>query len=140
MKTSQKFLFVDTFNPSAPLRVDSIRIEWLLDECPDLSHLTQDYAGTPRHEAEKYMEQDARRFQAFNDGQWHMSGCRAVAEVSYPIGNGSRRLERFTSGGLWGIESDSDAAHKAEIESEQIKELQAHLAQFNVPAQFPIAA
>lgn len=122
------------------MRVDSIKIEWLVDETPDLSFLAQDYSDAPRHEAEKYMEQDAARLQAFNDGSWHMLGCRAVAEVSYPIGNGSRRIERFTSSGLWGIESDCGQDYKTQIESEQVNELKDHLERFNIPTLFPIAA
>lgn len=138
--TTSKFLFVETFDAAAPMRVDSIKIEWLTDETPDLSFLAQDYSDTPRHEAEKYMEQDAARLQSFNDGQWQMLGCRAVAEVSYPVGNGSRRIERFTSGGLWGIESDCGQDYKTQVEAEQVNELKNHLEQFNIPTLFPIAA
>ena len=138
MKT--KYLFTETFNASAPLQIDSIRVEWMLDESPDLSWLEQDYSDCKPADAALYRKQDAERLAAYHHGEWHMRGVRAVAVVSYPIGNGSRRLETFTSGGLWGIESDCSGDYEKELASEQINELKNHLEQFNIPTQFPMAA
>lgn len=172
MKTE---LYTADFEANAPLRVDSIHIEWLDDESPDISWLgeysdSRGLFGIERENIgsgeyryfnpgsvepfkpdatwipariknkERYWRktmlrqsrQDFERAEAFNHGHWNMLGCRAVAEVSYPYGNGSRRLESFESGGLWGIESDSDKAWKAEIEAEQLNELKEHLAQFGI--------
>ena len=42
------------------------------------------------------------------------------------MGNGV--IQRIQSGGLWGIESDSDKAYLKEIESEQLAELANELA------------
>lgn len=157
MKTE---LYKAGFDATAPKCVDSITIEWLDDESPDASYLgeysneatspaaidrkergdmgrgefryfnpamTGDETGNPDSP-----EQDYQRMESLNRGDWSFLGCRAVAEVSYPCGNGSRRLQRFTSGGLWGIESDNDASYKAEVEQGQLDELKEHLAQFGI--------
>jgi hypothetical protein len=62
-------------------------------------------------------------------------GCRADADVSLTVNATnyqgkpyeSRQMQRITSGGLWGIESDSDAAYLKEIEQEQLSELRDQL-------------
>lgn len=61
-----------------------------------------------------------------------MMGCTAKAEVSYSVGQGSRRSEWFTSGGLWGIESDSEQSYLSEVEQEQLNDLRSHLEQFGI--------
>ena len=58
--------------------------------------------------------------------------CEAWCEVSYPLDDrGNRRIQRFTSGGLYGI-CGADEAYRKEIEAEQIAELRAHCAVFGV--------
>jgi hypothetical protein len=54
----------------------------------------------------KYVLQDYNRMERLNRGDWGFIGIVAEAEVKYPIGGGNYRIERLTSGGLWGIESD----------------------------------
>lgn len=56
-------------------------------------------------------------------------GCYAIAQVSYPVRQGCRRLETLRSGGLWGIESDSGKEYLAEIEQAQLGDLKEHLEQ-----------
>lgn len=67
---------------------------------------------------------------------WMYIGIRAKAEVSYEMQNvyprGNRRIEWFTSGGLWGIESDSEEKYLIEVENEQLADLKEHLRIFNV--------
>lgn len=92
----------------------------------------ENYAGESEADIAKYVEQDYQRMEKLARNDWCFMGCVVEAEVSYPIGNGSRRTERFTSGGLWGIESDSDASYIESIELEQIKDLSEHLEQFGV--------
>lgn len=58
-------------------------------------------------------------------------GCVAVARVSYPIGNGNRRIEKLSSGGLWGIEQ-GDMEAIEETERDQLSDLQSHLKRFGV--------
>jgi hypothetical protein len=66
----------------------------------------------------KNAEQDYKRMCALNDGEFEFIGIGAKAEIV--IGN---ICQKVTSGGLWGIESDSDASYLTEIEQEQISEL-----------------
>lgn len=51
------------------------------------------------------------------------------AAGSYPkqYRGGYRLVQNITSGGLWGVESDSDASYLAEIEQEQLSELRQQL-------------
>jgi len=82
----------------------------------------------------KYGKQDARSMCSFMDGQWCFLGIGAKAIVSYQIRSGipcsHRRLETFTSGGLWGVESDSDNVQ--EVAAEQLDELRLHLRAFGI--------
>ena len=77
--------------------------------------------------------QDKARLADYGAGWWYQ-GCVATAYVSYSIGLGSRRCERLTSGGLWGIESDSDKSYKASVEGEQLRDLAEHLQAFGIRA------
>ncbi len=59
--------------------------------------------------------------------------CQAVATVSYPLGtDGTRRLCTFGSGGLYGIDAESDNAYRTEVEQEQLSDLREHLAVFGI--------
>lgn len=107
--------------------VDSVRFLWQYDEHGDPSYLLD---SEPDYE---YLAQDKARLDAFHTGEWHMEGCQAVAVVSYPIDSrGNRRLQEFCSGGLYGIESDSDAAYRREVERDELADLAAHLAAFGI--------
>ena len=115
------------------IRIEKITVEREIDGNPDLSYLEQDYSDVKNEkEKQKYLEQDKKRLAEYNNDSWSMLGITAKAEVSYDIGQGSRRIERFTSGGLWGIESDSDEKYLIEVENEQLENLKEHLRQFNV--------
>ena len=136
------------------IRIEKVTIKHMPDENPDLSYLGE-YSDKPseihidrqergdmgRNEMRyfnlgcgdaDYIEQDYKRAEAYNRGDWLCIGIRAEAEVSYDAGNGSRRLEKFTSGGLWGVESDSGKGYIAEIESAEIQDLKAHLEVFGI--------
>ncbi len=132
------------------IRIDSIKIERLIDECPDISYLetTQDDQGniisSCKYTQEEYLEnpkqiqsyinKDNERLEQFYSGDICMMGVIAKTEVSYPINNESngRRIERFASEGLWGIESDSDEEFLQDIQKEQLWDLKEHLNHFNV--------
>jgi hypothetical protein len=68
-------------------------------------------------------EEDYARAEDYNRGGWCMTGVYAVAEVV--IGG---TIQRIRSGGLWGVESDSDNEYFAEIGREQLSELAEQLA------------
>jgi hypothetical protein len=63
----------------------------------------------------------------------HGLGCVAVAEVSYPMSDTrDRRLEWLSSGGLYGIDSESAPAYRREIELDELANLQSHLEHFGL--------
>lgn len=112
------------------------------DELPERSReyrFFEAYAGgekpdlRPDSEYRKYALQDYERMTRYNKNEWCYVGVYAEAEVSYPISSqGDRRVERFSSGGLWHIESDSDESYFSEVEQEQLDDLKRHLAKFGV--------
>ena len=137
-------------------KIESVQIKWEYDEYPDVSWLdctAEDHYGkegsnwdyVPKEVEARVIEEygslweaskayawaNQRRLKDFYAGKWHMQGCVARVTVSYPQGN-SRRFEHFTSGGLWGIESDSDEEYRVEIEMDQLGDLKRHLEQLGV--------
>lgn len=131
-------------------RIDYIRVKWILDECPDTSYLETQLSedgktilSSMRYTQEElnehpiiikgYIDQDMARLAKFNSGELCAYGCMAEAEVSYPINDkGYRRIEHFTSGGLWGIESDSDNSYREEVANDELEDLKEHLSKFNI--------
>lgn len=69
-------------------------------------------------------KQDYERMEAYSNGQWNMVGIIAKAEIRNPE---SMVTQVIRSGGLWGIESDSDASYLEEVGNEQLAELRAEL-------------
>ncbi len=61
---------------------------------------------------------DYERMEAYNTGDWHMRFCQAVAVVSI-----KGVMQRITSGGLSGVESDSGEDYFAEIASDEFDDL-----------------
>ena len=128
------------------IKIESITVERINDNQPDLSWLEssvengkidscqysqKDY-DEDRENTEKYIEQDQARLESYYQGNWNMLGIRAIAKVSYSIGNGNRRLETLTSGGIWGVESDSDQDYFETLEQEELDNLKEHLETFGV--------
>ena len=119
------------------IRIEKITLHREFDDSPDLSFLQQDYLEVKNEkERLKYIRQDKQRLEDYYNEKWSMLGIIAKAEVSYEMTNvypkGNRRIERFTSGGLWGIESDSGEKCLKEIEAEQLEDLKLHLKTFGV--------
>jgi len=115
----------NTIDTTDIIRVDSITIKTEIDESPDLSYLDAD--NDP-----EYAHDNAIRLRNYRHGYWHCVGIWAECQVSYSIGGRDRRMESFQSGGLWGIESDSDQSYFDEVAQEEIAQLRAHVARFNV--------
>lgn len=133
-------------------RIDKVIIKRLIDESGTPDHLGK-YSGTPgdpdktidrqtigdwRPGDYRYfiaangpedtgnpesVDQDYKRMEAGMAGEWHLVGVRAEAEVTL-AGN---TVQILTSGGLWGIESDSDASYFAEVEKEELDNLKSEL-------------
>jgi hypothetical protein len=66
----------------------------------------------------KYGLQDFKRMEDYERNRWWMEGVYAQAEIVI-LGV----IQRLRSGGLYGIESDSDEAYFKEIADEQLAEL-----------------
>lgn len=79
----------------------------------------QNYEGEPEADIRKFCQQDFERMEALNNGQWQFIGIRAEAEIQLS----GDVVQTLSSGGLWGIESDSDGAYLEDIQNEQIAEL-----------------
>lgn len=72
----------------------------------------------------KYGFQDYQRMEQLNRGHFCFIGIKAEAEILTSQNNGqSWLINSFSSGGLWGIESDSDKSYIEDVEKEQIEEL-----------------
>lgn len=141
-------------------RVSKITIKHMIDETPDVSFMEttpeyhygedgRDWQHVSEEEKRKvieqygsiwnacvaYAEQDAERLAAFNRGDWNMIGIMAEAEVLIPedtIPGPSWLIQHITSGGLWGIESNSGEEYFAEVEKEEITQLKGHLKTLNI--------
>lgn len=89
------------------------------------------YAGGEKEGTEdfqKYGKQDYDRMEGLNAGNWCFIGIGAKAEVVLnKTGDRARFhggvIQHITSGGLWGIESDSENAYLQQVEGEQLTEL-----------------
>jgi len=94
------------------------------------------YAGgeTPGTEDyQKYGKQDYARMERICRGDLAYFGIVAEAEVTYHVHlHCCSRLQRFTSAGLWGIESDCEENDWHEIMESQLTDLKTHLKHFNV--------
>lgn len=133
-------------------KILSITIHHKLDECPDLSFLGEysskrarfsfdrkvlgdwnrneyeyfnpyqnPFNGKTQAEKKeicKYAKQDYERYESYNNQHWHMIGILAEAKIQV-----SDIIQRITSGGLWGIESDSNKEYINQVESEELSAL-----------------
>lgn len=80
------------------------------------------YKGEPLEDIIKYTRQDYERVESLHRGVWGFIGITATAEIT--IGD---TCQTITSGGLWGIESDSGADYLKEEEANQVAELKEQL-------------
>lgn len=79
-------------------------------------------------EVQKYGREDFERMKSLDNGDWRFIGIRAVAEVSSEHG----AIQRLSSGGLWGIESDSEGSYFGEVAKEELGQLRAELEAYGV--------
>ena len=96
----------------------------------------ENYKGLPEDEIRKYCLQYYARMESLNEGDFCFIGIRAEADVTMLAGVGLPKQgialsygpsQTITSGGLWGIESDSSPEYLKEIEAEQLAELKEQL-------------
>jgi hypothetical protein len=96
------------------VKLETIRVVVEHDEDPDTSYLDQD-------------DFDERR-EAYQNGDFSFVGVRAEADVV--IGG---VIQTLTSGGLWGIESDSGKEYIEEVAGEEYGQLRKILTEVGVP-------
>ncbi len=85
----------------------------------------ENYKGEPEADIRKYCRQDYERVESYNAGNFYFLGIRAEAKV---IGGDQGRIEQLlTSGGLWGIESDSDKEYLESIQADELADLKTEL-------------
>jgi len=84
----------------------------------------------------KYGLQDYNRMEAIVRGDVGFFGLSARAECRTPASRGvqtkDQRIQFLSSGGLWGIESDSESDHVMQIAKEELAELRYHLHDYGV--------
>lgn len=88
-------------------RPDGVTIKW-----DRLEHFDQD--ASLLDWMDENDEQDAERIKAWRNDEWHFVGIQAQATVII-IKNGHGISYQMTSGGLWGIQSDSGEAYFTEV-------------------------
>jgi hypothetical protein len=108
---------------------------------PSFNYVTKDNkpaGGLTAEGIRKYVRQDYERMERFNQGSWCFVGVRA--EASYVLqswgcwdtsanmfSGGCGPIQTLTSGGLFGIESDSDSKYFAEVGRWELADLKAQL-------------
>jgi len=68
-------------------------------------------------------EQDYQRMERYNAGDWYMLGIKVTAEVQFT----GDTVQTIRSGGLWGIESDSEESYLKDIEKDELDSLREEL-------------
>lgn len=79
--------------------------------------------GITHDEIIKYVRQDYERMESLHANNWCFLGISAEADVTLT----GDVMQDVTSGGLWGIESDSETSYLKEVEQEQLAELRTQL-------------
>lgn len=110
---------VEAFNPDA---------EWITSR-KDQSQSAEDHW---RESMRSNARQDYARMESLSSGDWCYIGITAQAEVGIPSGHSSNggacyTVQRIHAGGLWGIESDSEASYLESEEKNQLADLKDQL-------------
>ena len=130
------------------ISVTEITIKRIVEEDPDLSFLGR-YSNSPETKSKdeiaidrlvemgsgeyryfiaanvenrKQALENHARMNASNSNDWCMLGIKAKAEYVIPMGDYGI-IHRLDSGGLWGVESDSDKKYLHEIEDQELSQL-----------------
>ena len=99
----------------------SVKVLVLPDEEPDLSFWDQSVDPDEQNDYEE-------RKEAYRRGEFSFVGVRAEAEITV-----DGIIQTIVSGGLWGVESDSDAAYIKEVAGEEYADLRRILKTLGVP-------
>jgi hypothetical protein len=93
---------------------------------PSFNYVDKNGHALPENTAEevrKYVRQDYDRMESLDRGDWCFIGIRAQAQVQ----TGSAIVQDITSGGLWGIESDSGREYIEEVIRKELANLKTEL-------------
>jgi hypothetical protein len=93
---------------------------------PSFNYVTKDgkpESGLTPEDVRKYTRQDYERMESANRGDWCFIGIRAEAEVQVT----GDTMQRISSGGLWGIESDSDRSYLKSVQQDELSNLKSEL-------------
>ena len=130
--------------PKLEKKICKVIVEHLLDDDPDLSWLETEFMAGNRwikgscrytnRDIKKYglaqvrmwVEEDHRRLKRYGD-TWCMIGIQAKAQVMVKIVGDSWICQDIRSGGLWGIESDSDEDFFKQVDEEELNNLRDNL-------------
>lgn len=89
-----------------------------------------------------WVEEDMKRYEEYGIN-WHSIGIIAEAKIFIPFkihtNNGfdwNFKIQEISSGGIWGVESDSQPEYFESLEEEQIAELEGYLNTLNVDLSF----
>jgi hypothetical protein len=89
------------------LKIGKTTINHIVDDCPEVSFM------------------DSERLKEYDAGQFCFIGIKVSTEILTSLNEGKDWLiNTITSGGLWGIESDSDSTYLKEVEQEEMIELE----------------
>ena len=85
----------------------------------------ENYKGETPEKIHEYILRDYERMERLQRGDWGYLGIRAVAEIAisndpHKRTNTSWTVQEITSGGLYGVESDSNKEYLVEIEQEEL--------------------
>ena len=124
MEASERYDAVDSAQDLITESQDSMA-ECDCEESGDWSHkelqyfnTSGNYTGEPVANIIAYTKQDYQRMEAYNNGDWQYLGIRVKAEIQ--IGD---TCQNISSGGLWGVESDSEDSYLKEVEQEELSSL-----------------
>ncbi len=111
---------------------DCGRGSWNRGEYQYFNPCHENYKGLDVEEIAKYCLQDYDRMESLNNGNWYYIGIRAEAEIGLPsnytqAGKPILMCQKITSGGLWGIESDSDRDYLESVEKDELADLKTQL-------------
>jgi len=98
--------------------IESILCQQTFDDDGDISYLQQYDINSKNPDERQNAKQDKKRLEAYYNNEWHFVGVQAVAEIRI-----DGLLQTISSGGLWGIESDSGDEYFDEIFEEEKKQL-----------------
>lgn len=85
----------------------------------------ENYQGLSDAEIHQYCRQDYERMESLNAGNWSYVGVRAEAKITIPSDKIQHTsvIQRISSGGIFGIESDSETSYFSEVSSDELSEL-----------------